>query len=541
MSKVATYLRGHVAGEVSVRNDVREAMSTDTGVLQMKPDMVIYPRHTNDIRKVLRFTWQLAEKGHVLPVTVRGAGTDGTGAAIGNGIVIATTSHMNHVFEYDEKQKLVRLQAGASVLALSQALALHGSDIMALRGSHPSGTVGGAIASAVTGPYAGKYGTIEQAIDQLEVVLANGDILQTKRINRTDLNKHKGLETLEGDIYRGIDTVIEEYADVLDSLRSNDAVGYNTIADVKQKDGSFDLTPLFVGSQGTLGVICEMIMRSDFKSSHHSVAAFVFADDNVARDALDGIVAARPALVDYFDADLFDSAVAAGRTYQFYTSATEYMKPAAVIIVEFDEFSGSKNMKQVKKLVKEFEKHDGVQITVAHAHEADELLAACDVAQYTIWPDQDSHAVPSFYSGFHVPTSRLEDFLQALRELARKEHMALPLSGHVITNTYSVYPAFDLKKTGDKQKVFTLLDDLTKLVYLYGGTLIAEGGEGRLRSRAIYRELDDRVIEMYEKIRSICDPRGTLNPGVKQPNEAHALAPHVRDTHAAGQFARFGL
>ncbi len=98
MSKVAAYLSGHLSGEVSTRADVREAMSVDTGILKIKPEMVIYPRTTNDIRKVCRFAWQLAEKGHILPVTVRGAGTDATGAAIGKGAALVTTAHMNRIY-----------------------------------------------------------------------------------------------------------------------------------------------------------------------------------------------------------------------------------------------------------------------------------------------------------------------------------------------------------------------------------------------------------------------------------------------------------
>ena len=82
MSKVAAYLQEHILGEVTTNPAILDAMSRDGGVLHLMPEMVIYPRVTNDIRKVARFAWQLAEKGHVLPVTVRGAGSDTTGAAI---------------------------------------------------------------------------------------------------------------------------------------------------------------------------------------------------------------------------------------------------------------------------------------------------------------------------------------------------------------------------------------------------------------------------------------------------------------------------
>ncbi|MFZ1258210.1 MAG: FAD-binding oxidoreductase [Candidatus Saccharimonas sp.] len=541
MSKVAAYLRGHLAGEVVTRQDVRDAMSTDTGVLKIKPEMVIYPKNTNDIRKVARFSWQLAQKGHALPITVRGGGTDATGAAIGKGIALVTTAHMNKIFEYEQKQKLIRLQPGVTIAAASQSLSLAGAAIMSLHSSHAYGTVGGAIASAVTGPLAGKYGTIEKSIDQLEVVLANGDVLQTGRISKRELNRRKGLQGFEGDIYRGIDGIIEEYADVLDTLRANDATGYNTIADVKQKDGSFDLTPLFVGSQGTLGIVTEMIMRAEFRSLHVSAAALVFSNSNAARDALDELCKMAPALIDYVDAELFETAKKAGKVYQWYDDATKDVPAAAVVVVGFDEFNDRHRNKRLKRIIKMFGKSEEVVCITAHGDDADLLLDALSVPHYTTTPDDIEQAAPGVLSGFHVPTERLEDFTIALEALAKKHHVSMPMTGHVFTNTYSVYPSFNLHKVGDKQKVLALLADLTKLVNAHGGTMIAEGGEGRLKAPFVYAELDEKVVKLYQEVRKVCDPFNTLNPGVKAVGEVKELVPMLRSSPDAGQLAHFGV
>ncbi len=541
MSKVAAYLRGHLSGEVSTREDVREALSTDLGVLKMKPEMVIYPRTTNDIRKVCRFAWQLAEKGHVLPVTVRGAGTDATGAAIGKGVALVTTAHMDKIYEYDTKQKLVRLQPGVSVGTLNQSLSLHGAAMMSLVDSYSFGTIGGAIANAVAGPMAGKYGTIERAIDQLEVVLANGDVIQTGRINKRELDRRKGKPGFEGDIYRGIDGVIDEYGELLDTLRANDAVGYNAIADVKHKDGSFDLTPLFVGSQGTLGIITEMIMKTEFRSLNYGVAALVFASANAARDALDDLCKMAPAFVEYYDATLFNTAATNGRTYSFYAQAAQTFAPASVVIIGFDDFSERNRAKYLKKTTKMFASASDVALTTADGSAAEDLLLALDVTHYTSLPDRASYAAPNIYSGFHVPTERLEDFAHALEELASKEHIELPLAGHVYTNTYGIYPQLELRKVSDKQKIFKLLDELAKLVYSHGGTIVAEGGEGRLKAKFIYSQLDPKIVEMYTAIRKVCDPHGFLNPGVKELSDVRTLAALVRDDYNAGQLARLGL
>ncbi|MEO5949636.1 MAG: FAD-binding oxidoreductase [Candidatus Saccharimonas sp.] len=529
MSKLAAYLRGHLAGEVMTRDDIRDALSTDGGVLRLKPEMVIYPRSTNDIRKVLRFTWQLAEKGHILPVTARGGGTDTTGAAIGKGISLVTTAHMHDIYEYDAKQKFVRLQPGVTVSALNGALNLQGTALHMLLDAPLMSTIGGAVADAAGGRYAGKYGTIDRAVEQLEVVLANGDVIQTGRINKREMNRRKGLQGFEGDIYRGIDSVIEEYGDILDSLAANDTTGYNTIADVKQKDGSFDLTPLFVGSQGTLGVISEMIMRSEFRSSHLAVGALVFATSDMARDALDQICSMTPAFVDYFDAELFDKAAAQGCTYPWYTPIADLFSPASVVIFGFDDFNAKHREKALKRIQKAYSKREDVGIILSDAEKAPDILSALDVATYTRFPDHKDTVAPAIFSGFHIPTARLEDFMNAVGQLAKRDHVALPLSGHAATNTYSIHPSFELHKVSDKQRLFKLLEDLTKLVYEYTGTMLAEGGEGRLKTRTIHAQLDERVVAMYAAVRKVCDPYGTLNPGVKQSIDVRELVAMLRD------------
>jgi len=529
MSKLAAYLRGHLAGEVMTREDIREALSTDGGILRLKPEMVIYPRSTNDIRKVLRFTWQLAEKGHILPVTARGGGTDTSGAAIGKGISLVTTAYMHQIYEYDAKQKFVRLQPGVTASALDGALNLQGTSLHMLADAPLVSTVGGAVANAAGGRYAGKYGTIDRAVEQLEVVLANGDVIQTGRINKRELSRRKGLQGFEGDIYRGIDGIIEEYDEVLDTLAANDTTGYNAIADVKQKDGSFDLTPLFVGSQGTLGVISEMIMKSEFRTSHLAVGALVFATSDMARDALDQICSMNPAFVDYFDAELFNKAATQGCSYPWYTQVSDLFSPSSVVIFGFDDFNAKHREKALKRIQKAYSKREDIGIIMADAEKAPDILAALGIATYTNLPDHKDVSAPAIFGGFHVPTARLEDFMNAVDQLAKRDHIALPLSGHAATNTYSIHPSLELHKVSDKQRLFKLLDDLTKLVYEHTGTMLAEGGEGRLKSRAIYSQLDERVVAMYAAVRKVCDPYGTLNPGVKQSADMRELVGMLHD------------
>ena len=163
MSKVATYLRGHLAGEVDFRTDLRAARARDAGILAATPEMIVSPRNTSDIRKTARFSWQLSERGHALPLVARGAGYGLGGGAIGRGAQISLAEHMNRIFEYDSKQRLIRLQPGVSVGALNAAFGLQGAGVLALAGLDERGTIGGAVADNAAGYLAGKYGTLAQS------------------------------------------------------------------------------------------------------------------------------------------------------------------------------------------------------------------------------------------------------------------------------------------------------------------------------------------------------------------------------------------
>ncbi len=518
MSKVTEYLRGHLLGEVSVRRDDCEQVSTDDGILKITPEMVVSPRNTNDIRKIMRFSWQLAEKGHIMPLVARGAGHDTSGASIGKGVVVDTSRHMTRIYEYDSKQRLVRLQPGVTNNSLNEALALQGAAVMPLLGGADA-TVGGSIANYTAGPYAGKYGSIAGVVDKLEIVLANGDLLQTGRLHKRDLDKKKGLQTLEGDIYRGIDNLIEDSRDIIDRIHPEDSSGYGGISFVKEKNGSFDLTPLFIGSQGSLGIISEMIIKSEYRSLHVDMCALVFDDRDKAYDCVDELEKLTPMYVEYYDARLFDAAVRAGRQYPFYDNAANSQ---AVLLVGFDDFNERQRDKALKKAAKVAHKF-GAQYTKGVGIAALEMDTARDVTRYTAMPDQTNEISPDIFGRFFVPKLQLDSFRKGLTSLEAKMNIELPLSGWALAGSYAVHPVFSLAKTSDKQKILKLLDELSKLIVAHEGSIITDGGEGRLKVPFAEHARDPEITKLYGQIKAICDPHGILAPGVKTGTDLRSI------------------
>src|SRR5680860_744615 len=144
MNKISQYLNEHILGEINSDEPIRQKFSTDGSILSITPELVVHPRVTNDIRKVARFCWQLAEKGHILPITIRGSGTDKTGAAIGKGIVINTPAHLNNTIfiSHNNKDRFVHVQPGVNFGALNETLKSHGLIIPTYPASSAYSTVG---------------------------------------------------------------------------------------------------------------------------------------------------------------------------------------------------------------------------------------------------------------------------------------------------------------------------------------------------------------------------------------------------------------
>ena len=528
MSKVATYLRGHLAGEVDFRTDLRAARARDAGILAIAPEMVVSPRNTSDIRKTARFSWQLSERGHALPLVARGAGYGINGSAVGRGAQISLAAHMNTIFEYDSKQRLARLQPGVTIQALQSALALQGTGVLALDGLDSRGTIGGAIADNAAGYLAGKYGSLAANVSQLEVVLANGDVLQTGKISKRELSRKKGQQDLEGDIYRGVETILEDYADEINAIHERDQTGYNSIVRVRDRDGSIDLTPLFIGSQGTLGIISEMILRVDFRSQHLDTAALVFASADTARDMLDELRRFAPAFVKYFDATLVRRAVQVGYKAPWFQEVGG-KAPQAVILVGFDDFNARARAKGKKKLEKLCGGVADVSLVLDDDARAS-LSPLLDVARYSTLPDRAGVGMPPLLSDWFVPPERFEDFTKALAALGNKLRVDLPIAVDGLTELVSAYPLAPIAQASDRQKLMRLFDETARLVHQYDGAIVGQHSEGRLLSRFAYECIGARRVDMYRAIRKLFDPLGTLNPGVKQLNDVRQLAGMIDGT-----------
>jgi FAD/FMN-containing dehydrogenase len=374
MSKVAHYLQEHLVGEVMYSTDARRYFATDASIIQMAPSLVVYPRNENDVRKTARFTWQLAERGRVIPITARGAGTDLTGAAIGNGIVVIFPAHMNRVLELDTKANTVTVEPGINFAKLQQTLHTHGRFVPPYPASIEYSTIGGAIGNNSSGEKTIKYGTMRNYVKGLRVVLANGEVIETGRLGKRELSKKLGLSTFEGEIYRSLDTLLEEQRQLVEltarPVVKNNA-GYDLL-DIRRKDGSFDLTPLFVGSQGTLGIVTEAVLGTEEHNPHTTLMLATFDSLEQLQEAVLALSDSNepPSSIEVIDGYLLEAVNKLNPNLLKDVIASPY--PAMALLVEFD--NSERNIKRLRKKAQKIFDNTALNLQTADDPEDQQLL-----------------------------------------------------------------------------------------------------------------------------------------------------------------------
>ena len=530
MSKIAKYLNGHIIGEVSARETRLKQFSTDRSFLKMQPELVVYPRFNEDIQKIMRFSWQLAEKGHIFGVTARGYGGSTDGSSIGKGIILDISRHLDKVKELDLRAKTVQVQAGANFQKLNLAIASQAMEIP----QSPAGerlTIGGAISMNLPSEKY-NYGDLVDSVIEAEVVLSNGDLAKIGKISRKELSEKIALSNFEGEIYRKIDTLIEDNYSLIQKIDGDSSFGYSGIANVKNEDGTFNLIPLFFGSLGTLGIITEVKIKTSYIVNETNFMVVSFSNRDDARDFNDEISKLNPDIVELFDGKMFEAAVASGKKYQFYLDRnSQKLATKLVLVVGISDKTSKKILAKMHKIQKISEKFKGATVWIPEDDEYSKaeleairdvreiLRARSGVIKQEIYPIQ----------GVYVPMERFETFYLGLQKLALQYSIPAPIQGSALTSIFEILAEFDFSKVADRQKALKFVADLGVLLAKVDGEFAYGAGEGRVFGHFVARNIGKEIEDIYSQIKDIFDPMHILNPGVKGRPDTKELIKSVRN------------
>lgn len=425
--------------------------SYDNSKQTFLPDAVLLPDSTKQVIAIL----QLANK-HTIPIVARGAGSGTTGGALPvKGGIVVSTSRMNKILEVDSENLIGIVEPGVITGEFQQQLKQHKLMYPPDPASLKYCTMGGNVAECAGGPSAVKYGVTKDSIIGLEVILANGDILQT------------GTRTEKG------------------------VVGY-------------DLTRLFIGSEGTLGIITKIITRLQPLPEHKET--FLLQSDALQKTT--ALVATilqqdiHPCTLEYMDktairlvSDMLPEKI------------SDTVQAMLIIEIDGNRKQVAAQCEQLRKLVETLP-----HCTLQQATNKEEIEKIW-LARRSISPACFQLSSSKTSEDVVVPRSKIPELVSFCEALSKKLDLTILTFGHAGDGNIHVNMMSHDDSATEQQKALTAKTELFHKVLSMNGTLSGEHGVGLTKSDFIHLELDAVNIRVMQQLKALFDPGNILNPG----------------------------
>ena len=427
------------------------AFSKDASEHRHRPEAAVWPINTEHVSAIMT----LASK-EKFPVVPRGAGTSLAGLAVPErGGLIMDMGRMDKILEINIEDRLVVVQPGVVYADLDRKLAPHGFFFPPDPASGSVCTLGGNVATNAGGIKGAKYGTTKDYVLALEIVLADGSILHTGS---------RCMKTSSG----------------------------------------YDMTKLFVGSEGTLGVITKITLKINPKPPLLSTAMAMFDDLEDAGRAISQIMHSGilPCALEIVDQ----------QTLKAINQNTNLNLPEveAILVAETDGYTREETEYQIEKVMKIFQRNRASRVRRAHTREEAEALWTARRTAYGVMARINNTL---FVEDLAVPMSKVPEMLRAISDIAKKHDVKMPTVGHAGDGNLHPVICFDGTDADEVERVEEASAELFKKVIELGGTLTGEHGIGLAKARFMGMEHDAKSMEYMRGIKRLFDPDNILNPG----------------------------
>ncbi|CAL9537986.1 putative protein [Streptomyces sp. enrichment culture] len=484
-------LRAAVRGEVSFDATARALTTMDASNYRRVPLGVVAPRDADDVAAVLEVC-----RMRGVPVVARGGGTSIAGQATGTGVVLDFTRHMNRLLSLDPGARTAVVQPGLVLDRLQEAAAPHGLRFGPDPATHSRCTLGGMIGNNSCGSHSVAWGTTADNVAGLSVLTARGERL---RPGPGWAGAPAGLRALvDGEPAR----LRTGFPDLPRRIS-----GYALDALLPERGA--DVARSFCGSEGTLGVLTEAVVRLVEAPPARALAVLGYGDEGAAAEAAAGLLPLGPLTVEGMAADLVPDPGGLPRG-------------GAWLFVETGGATPAEARARAEAVVRAADVVDARVVTDPAGQRALWRVREDASGTATRMPD-GSEAWPG-WEDCAVPPARLGAYLRDFRALLASHGLRGTPYGHFGDGCIHVRIDFDLLTETGVARFRHFSEELAGLVVAHGGSLSGEHGDGQARAELLPRMYGEETVALFERAKAVWDPDGLLNPGMlvrPAPLDAH--------------------
>jgi FAD/FMN-containing dehydrogenase/Fe-S oxidoreductase len=502
-------LRAAVRGSVDDSSRRRAEYSTDASNYRVVPQVVVFPRDTDDVLAAL----DVARAAGV-PVTSRGGGTSVAGNAIGTGVVIDLSRHVNRVLEIDPEARTARVEPGVILTDLQKAAAPHGLRFGPDPSTQARATLGGMIGNNACGPRAVAYGRTADNVVDLDVIDGLGRRFTAGR----GLDPVPGLDALVRATMETLRTELGRFG--------RQVSGYS-LEHLLPENGA-DLAKALVGTEGTVVTVLGATVNLVPVPAAPVLVVLGYPDMASAADVVPALLAHAPLAIEGIDARLVDVV----RRAQGASAVPTLPAGGGWLMVEVGGTTLDEALDRAHALAADAGT-DAVGIFPPGPDAAAMWRIRADGAGLAGRTASGAQAWPGFEDSA-VPPARLGTYLRELEALMASHGVDGLAYGHFGDGCVHLRLDIPLERSGNPLREF--MTDAAHLVAAHGGSLSGEHGDGRARSELLPVMYSPAAIGAFEAFKDLLDPRDLLNPGVlvrPRPLDADLRRPHAHPLPAA--------
>jgi FAD/FMN-containing dehydrogenase/Fe-S oxidoreductase len=496
-------------GEKKVLSDFAAltAYAIDASIYKATPQAVVLLQGADDLERVLAYA-----KTRAIPLTARSGGTNLTGNAVGEGIILEF-SRMNRLLELDREGRSVRVEPGINYAELNRRLAPSGLMFAPDPSSGEMCKLGGMLGNNAAGPHTLRYGSTKDNTIAIKLLFSSGRWLSASALP-LDAPAWRGLEHPE--LVRLVE-LVSPRVDLISRLRrkvSKNSSGYNVfdLADGLVR-GIVDLPKLFIGSEGTLALTVEATLKLVPRPVRTATLLVYLKETGEVAETVNALLPLSPSALEMIDAHTMN--LIGRKRFNIPEEAR------ALLLMEMDEIPGeeapplSDRVERCRRILGRFSLSGSPE--VAFDPERREALWSARKAIYPTLYRFDARRKPiNFADDVVVPAERLSELMAYLDRLFEETEVPVAIFGHVGDGNAHITPLLDLNDPGDFNKMIRLSHRIHETVIeQFGGSLCGEHGDGRVRAEFLKELYGDELYGLFWEIKRLFDPEGLLNPGVK--------------------------
>lgn len=417
-----------------------------------EPDVIVTPSSKEQIVGIIRIAGK-----YKIPIVTRGSGTNLSGGTIPvKGGIVLSTLKLDRIIEIDPANLTATVEPGLVIQRLNEAVAVHGLIYPPDPGTVTTATMGGSVSECSGGLRGLKYGVTKDYVMGLEIVMPDGEVIHT---------------------------------------------GGKTVKNVS----GYDLTKLFTGSEGTLGIITEIIVKLIPAPKYRRSMLAVFDNMDYAGKTIADIISNKviPATLEIMDNVTI-------RTVENYSKIGLPVEAEAVLVIELDGSIEEVVVREFETVKSICSSNGAASVKIA---ESDADRDAIFAARRAALPALAQVKPTTVLEDATVPRSKIPEMLNALKKIAEKYRLQIGTFGHAGDGNLHPTILTDETDKEEMERVHKAVDEIFNVAISLGGTLSGEHGIGMAKSKYMELQFGSSGVKVMKKIKDALDPDNIMNPG----------------------------